>query len=188
MLVIRMQRTGRTGHAQFRVIAQDKRYSPTSGRVVSFLGSYDPHTKEAKLDKEKIGQLLANGAQPSGRVAGLLKKEGIKLPAWVKQAGKKKGAVKNPDKRRSTRPAGEPAPKPAPVKTDEPPEATAADEPKPAETTVAETTADSSVVEDTPAAEKTAEAEETAIEAPVEEPPAEDSNSEAGPDNQETKT
>jgi small subunit ribosomal protein S16 len=40
-----MQRTGRRGHAMFRVIVQDSHRSPTSGKVVAFLGSYDPHTK-----------------------------------------------------------------------------------------------------------------------------------------------
>ena len=83
MLVIRMQRTGRKGHAQFRVVVQDSRRTPTSGRVVARLGSYDPHTKTATLDKEKAGYYLEHGAQPSDRVARLLKSEGVKLPDWV---------------------------------------------------------------------------------------------------------
>ena len=35
MLAIRMQRTGRKGHAQFRVIVQESRRTPTSGNVVA---------------------------------------------------------------------------------------------------------------------------------------------------------
>jgi small subunit ribosomal protein S16 len=105
MLAIRMQRTGRSGHAQFRVIVQDSRFSPTRGRVVSYLGSYNPHTKEAVIDSQKAAQYLQNGAQPSDTVARLFKKEGIKLPTWVKVAEPKKRDIRNPEKRRSTAPA-----------------------------------------------------------------------------------
>jgi len=104
MLVIRMQRTGRKGHAQFRVVVQDSRRTPTSGRIVATLGNFNPHTKEASLDKEKASFYLDHGAQPSERVARLLKAQGVKLPSWVKPEGKKQSAVKNAEKRRSTRP------------------------------------------------------------------------------------
>lgn len=115
MLAIRLQRTGRSGHAQFRLIVQDSRYSPTSGRVTAYLGSYNPHNKLVGLDKEKVEQYLKNGAQPSDRVARLLKKEGIKLPDWVKiDEQKQQRAVRNPDKLRRNRPAGAAAPEPTP--------------------------------------------------------------------------
>ena len=111
MLVLRMQRTGRSGHAQFRVIVQDNRFSPTSGRVVAYVGSYNPHTKAVTLDKEKIVSYLSNGVQPSPRVTAILKKEGIKLPGWVKVSAPGKKSVKHPEKLRRNRPAGEPASK-----------------------------------------------------------------------------
>ena len=104
MLVIRMQRTGRKGHAMFRLVVQDSRRTPTSGKIVAALGSYDPHAKVANIDKEKIAFYLEHGAQPSDRVARMLKKEGVKLPKWVKLEADKERAVKNADKRRSTRP------------------------------------------------------------------------------------
>ncbi len=104
MLVIRMQRTGRKGHAMFRVVVQDSRRTPTSGKLVAALGSYDPHTKTVILNKEKAQFYLDHGAQPSDRVVRLLKAEGLKLPGWVKLAAGKEGQVRNPDKRRSTRP------------------------------------------------------------------------------------
>ena len=107
MLSIMMQRKGRTRHAQFRVIVQDSRFHPTSGRVVAYVGNYDPHTKVAKLNGEKISKYLASGAQPSERVAKLLSKEGIKLPGWFTPAAAKKGIVRNAAKRRSTRPPEE---------------------------------------------------------------------------------
>lgn len=112
MLVIRMQRTGRKGHAQFRVVVQDSRRTPTSGKIVASLGSYNPHNQTAAIDKEKAGFYLDHGAQPSDRTVRLLKKEGIKLPAWVKLDADKQREVRNPDKRRSTRPA-EPETEPA---------------------------------------------------------------------------
>jgi small subunit ribosomal protein S16 len=107
MLAIRMQRTGRKGHAMFRVVVQDARRTPTSGKVVARLGSYDPHAKTVTLDKEKASYYLEHGAQPSERVVVLLKKEGVKLPDWVQEPTKKEGAVRNADKRRSTRPPEE---------------------------------------------------------------------------------
>src|SRR5580658_8315520 len=105
MLVIRMQRTGRKGHAMFRVVVQDSRRTPTSGKVVASLGSYDPHSKTVILDKEKAAHYLEHGAQPSTRVTRLLKSEGVKLPAWVTLPADKERAVKNAEKRRSTAPA-----------------------------------------------------------------------------------
>lgn len=107
MLVIRMQRTGRKGHAMFRVVVQDSRRTPTSGKVVAQLGSYDPHSKNVTLNKERAEHYLTHGAQPSERVARLLQGEGIKLPKWVKLSEAKKRDVRNPEKRRSTTPAEE---------------------------------------------------------------------------------
>lgn len=114
MLVIRMQRTGRKGHAQFRVVVQDSRRTPTSGRVVAALGHFNPHTKETSLDKEKASFYMENGAQPSDRVARLLKAEGVKLPKWVKLESTKKRDIRNAEKLRKNRPAEETAPEEAP--------------------------------------------------------------------------
>ncbi len=108
MLAIRMQRTGRKGHAQFRVVVQDSRLTPTSGRVVALLGSYNPHTKETTLNKEKAVHFLSNGAQPSERVTVLFQKQGIELPSWVKTPTQKQAAIKTADKLRRNRPAEEP--------------------------------------------------------------------------------
>lgn len=161
MLAIRMQRTGRSGHAQFRVIVQDSRFSPTRGRVVSYLGSYNPHTKAATIDSDKAAEYLKNGAQPSDTVARLFKKEGIKLPDWVKISEPRKRDVRNPDKRRSTAPA-EPAAEPqAETKAPSEPEA-ASDTDTPAE--------ELQVTEDQPAEETTetpAQSEESPAEPPA---------------------
>jgi small subunit ribosomal protein S16 len=100
MLAIRMQRTGRKGHAQFRLIVQESRRTPTSGNVIAALGSYDPHTKAVILDKEQASKYLMNGAQPSPRMAMLLQKEGIKLPSWVKVDSHRTKSIKHTEKLR----------------------------------------------------------------------------------------
>jgi len=105
MLVIRLQRTGRKGHAQFRVVVQDSRRTPSSGKVVAQLGTYDPHTKNINLDKERAAHYLEHGAQPSPRVVLLLKSEGVKLPKWVVLPSKKSSAIRHTDKLRRNQPA-----------------------------------------------------------------------------------
>ena len=139
MLAIRMQRTGRKGHAQFRLIVQESRRTPTSGNVIAALGSYDPHTKVIILDKEQAAKYLNNGAQPSPRMAMILQKEGIKLPSWVKVDDKRTKNIKHTDKLRRNQ-------------TPEPVEEKAAEEP------TAETPAEA--IEAMPIAEETAVAAE----------------------------
>ncbi len=166
MLVIRMQRTGRKGHAQFRVVVQDSRRTPTSGKIVAALGSYNPHTKTAQLDKEKAAHYLEHGAQPSERVTKLLTAEGVKLPKWVTPATKKTSAVRNSDKLRRNRPP-------------EPVEEAAPEEPA-AEAEVAEEAATEPVAE---ASEKVAaEAEAPAAEAEPAEAPVEPAAEETAAD------
>jgi small subunit ribosomal protein S16 len=115
MLVIRLQRTGRKGHAQFRVVVQDSRRTPTSGKIVAQLGTYNPHSKEVKLDAEKTAHYLEHGAQPSDRVTMLLKKDGVKLPTWVKDPSKKTGVLRNAEKLRRNQPKEEVVAEEAPV-------------------------------------------------------------------------
>jgi small subunit ribosomal protein S16 len=113
MLTIRMQRTGRKGHAQFRVVVQDSRRTPTSGKIVAALGHYNPHSKTAVVDKEKAAFYLEHGAQPSERVARLLQTEGVKLPEWVKLSAAKKRDTRHPEKLRRNQPKEEtPTPEP----------------------------------------------------------------------------
>lgn len=108
MLAIRLQRTGRKGHAMFRVVVQESRLTPTSGKIVFGLGSYDPHAKVTILDKAKAELYLSNGAQPSPRVVSLFEKEGIKLPDWVKKSTVKQSALRHPEKLRRNQPKAEP--------------------------------------------------------------------------------
>ena len=109
MLAIRLQRLGRKGLPQYRVIVQDADRAPSSGRVVAYLGHFNPHTKEVVIDKEKAEGYLNNGAQPSERVVSLLKSQGIKMPKWVKEPVKQSGTTKNPEKLRKNQPKEEQA-------------------------------------------------------------------------------
>ena len=129
MLAIRMQRTGRKGHATYRVVVQDSQRTPTSGRVVAQIGHYDPHTKTVKIDSEKANFYLSNGAQPSERVARLLQKEGVKLPEWVKLSENKERKTRHPEKLRRDQPKEEKIEEKAEEVAEEPVEETMAEAP-----------------------------------------------------------
>ena len=128
----------------FRVVVQDSRRTPTSGKVVAWLGSYDPHSKTLSIDKEKASFYVNNGAQPTDRLASILKSEGVKLPDWVSVASGKKRGVRNPDKRRSTRP-------PEPVEEAEKAAEAPADTEAEAAEVTAETAENTAQSEDAPA-------------------------------------
>ena len=106
MLAIRMQRLGRKGHPMYRIVVQDSKWAPTSGKYVAMLGSHNPHDKSTTLVKEKAEFYLKNGARPSERVVKLFQNEGVKLPKWVStEFTKKTKSTKNPEKLRKNRPA-----------------------------------------------------------------------------------
>lgn len=110
MLAIRLQRIGRKGQPVYRVAVQEAQRHPSSGRVVAYVGSYNPHSKAVKIDAEKVGFYLKNGAQPSPRVIRLLAAEKVELPDWVKQSeDAKKRAIRNPEKLRKNQPKEETA-------------------------------------------------------------------------------
>lgn len=139
MLAIRLQRIGRAGYPVYRVAVQESQRHPSSGRVVAYVGSYNPHTKDVKIQKEAAQKYLDNGAQPTPRVVKLLKAEGVKLPKWVKEAdASKQKAIKNVDKLRKNQPKEE----------------------EPVEEPAAEVPAEEATVEEAPAEEPAAEATE----------------------------
>ena len=107
MLAIRMQRNGRAHYPTYRIVVQESQRHPLSGRVVAEVGNYNPATKALTLDKETVEKYLKNGAQPSSRVAFILKKNGVKLPKWVKLAPKKTKNAKHADKLRKNQPKEE---------------------------------------------------------------------------------
>jgi len=76
---IRLKKMGRTHRPFFRVCAMDQR-SPRDGRVIEQLGTYDPMVPDtdarAILNGERINYWLSVGAQPTPKVATLIKKYG----------------------------------------------------------------------------------------------------------------
>ena len=113
MLAIRLQRQGKTHYATYRVIVQDVLRHPSSGKVVAYVGSYNPHTKQVQLDKEAIENYLSHGAQPTDRVVRILTGEGMTMPKWVKTVRGKQRNIRNPEKLRRNQPKEEPVETPA---------------------------------------------------------------------------
>ena len=107
MLAIRLQRVGRKGYPVYRLAVQESQRHPSSGRVVAYVGSYNPHTKDANVQVEVAQKYLDNGAQPTPRVVKLLKDAGVTLPKWVKDATPKTKAIKNAEKLRKNQPKEE---------------------------------------------------------------------------------
>lgn len=110
MLAIRLQRVGRKGYPVYRIAVQEAWRHPSSGRVIAYVGTYNPHTKEANVQAEAAQKYLSTGAQPSPRVVKLLKDAGVKLPGWVKEVkADKQKSVRNAEKLRKNQPKEEPA-------------------------------------------------------------------------------
>ena len=107
MLAIRLQRVGRSGYPVYRLAVQEAQRHPSSGRVVAYVGTYNPHTKESNVQVELAQKYLDNGAQPSPRVVKLLEAAGVKLPKWVEKATPKTKSIKNTEKLRKNRPVEE---------------------------------------------------------------------------------
>ena len=78
-VVIRMKKMGKAHRAFFRICATDKR-APRDGRVLEELGTYDPSVPEtdarARFNNDRVSYWLGVGAQPSEKVAILIKKYG----------------------------------------------------------------------------------------------------------------
>lgn len=116
---IRLKKMGRTHRPFFRVCAMDQR-SPRDGRVIEELGFYDPMVPEtdarAQLKGERIDHWLSVGAQPTEKVAVLIKKygtNGTHLDAQkeaLERLGKRKEYTPAPPKPAPAAPAAEEAP------------------------------------------------------------------------------
>lgn len=176
MLTLRLQRTGRKKLAHYRLIAQEHSRSPKSGRVVEFLGSFNPYKKELIFEKEKVEKHLKNGAQPSNKVAKLLKNNGVKLPSWVtitqRKEHKKEEVKEEPKVAEASEEASEEASVPDATTTDEVPEVAPVAEDSKAgdeEVTDAEPEVEPVAEESKPTEEAITEAESETTEAPDDE-------------------
>ena len=75
MVKIRLRRMGAKKAPFYRVVVADSR-SPRDGRCIEEIGTYNPmpNPAEIKIDMERAGYWIKNGAQPTDTVRALLKK------------------------------------------------------------------------------------------------------------------
>ena len=75
MVKIRLRRMGAKKAPYYRIVVADSR-SPRDGRFIEEIGAYDPlsESEKLKVDLERAKYWIANGAQPTDTVRGLLKK------------------------------------------------------------------------------------------------------------------
>ena len=76
MVKIRLRRMGAKKAPYYRIVVADSR-APRDGRFIEEIGTYDPMAEGAakiKVDMDRANYWIANGAQPTDTVRGLLKK------------------------------------------------------------------------------------------------------------------
>lgn len=75
MVKIRLRRMGAKKAPYYRLVVADSR-SPRDGRCIEEIGTYDPSAEGEKVnvDMERVKYWIANGAQPTDTVRGLIKK------------------------------------------------------------------------------------------------------------------
>ncbi len=75
MVKIRLRRMGAKKAPYYRVVVADSHF-PRDGRFIEEIGTYDPLTTPptVQIDMERAKYWIANGAQPTDTVRGLLKK------------------------------------------------------------------------------------------------------------------
>ena len=76
MVKIRLRRMGAKKAPYYRIVVADSR-ATRDGRFIEEIGTYDPMAEGAakiKVDMDRAKYWVANGAQPTDTVRGLLKK------------------------------------------------------------------------------------------------------------------
>jgi len=78
MVRIRLRRVGRKKAPVYRLIVADSK-SPRDGKFIEIIGQYAPRQAEGglKIDADRAGYWLDNGAQPSDTARSLLRRAGI---------------------------------------------------------------------------------------------------------------
>ncbi len=132
MLVIRLSRTGRKKRPMYRIVLQERSWSPKS-KAIEILGNVNPHTDPAtiNLKEDRIRHWISEGAQPSNTVHNMLVTKGI-IEGKKKRSvtGKKKGGEeeesadaggeKPAEEKKEEAPAEEKKEEPAEEKKEEP--------------------------------------------------------------------
>lgn len=73
MLKIRLKRIGRKGEPHYRIVVIPAR-TKRDGKAIEYIGYYNPHLKETKLNKERAKYWLSVGAQPTDTLRSILAK------------------------------------------------------------------------------------------------------------------
>ena len=73
MVKIRLKRMGRKKLPIYKIVVADAK-AKRDGKMIDILGTYNPKSKELQVDLERVKEWLAKGAQPTDRVAALLKR------------------------------------------------------------------------------------------------------------------
>ena len=73
MVRIRLSRRGKKKAPFYRIVVTDKR-TKRDGAPIEEIGTYNPKTKELKLNKTKVEEWIKKGAIPTDTVTSLLKK------------------------------------------------------------------------------------------------------------------
>jgi small subunit ribosomal protein S16 len=94
MLKIRLQRIGRKNDPSFRVVLTDSKNSTKSGKFLEILGTYNPKSKERKIEAEKIKHWLSMGAKLSDTLHNFLVKDSVLTGKKVNVLPKKKATKK----------------------------------------------------------------------------------------------
>ena len=180
MLKIRMSRGGAKKRPFYKIVVADSR-RPRDGKFIEKVGFFNPLLPKDKkerlnLDIDRIKYWLAQGAQPSERIARFLgQAEVIPMPAQRNNPIKAKPKKKAQEKLKAAaeaKKAAEAAPAETPAAEAAPAEAAPA-EAAPAEAAPAETPAAEAAPAETPAAEAAPAEAAPAEAAPAETPAAE---------------
>ena len=73
MVRIRLSRKGKKHYPFYRIVVTDIR-TKRDGAPIEEIGTYNPTTKELKVDKAKVEEWIKKGAKPTLTVTNLLKK------------------------------------------------------------------------------------------------------------------
>ncbi len=84
---LRLTRMGSKKRPTYRIVASDSRVK-RDGKYLELVGTYNPITKETKLNEEIALKWLTNGAQPSDTVKNLFSKFGIMKKFSEQKQGK----------------------------------------------------------------------------------------------------
>ncbi len=111
MLVIRLQRTGRSNLAAYRLVIAEKA-RPVKGKFHEIVGHYLPSQNDGvfQINAERIMHWIRQGAIPSDTVARLLKRQGMKdMDTFIKRYSMRKPKKTPPEV------IAPPSPTPAPA-------------------------------------------------------------------------